>query len=315
MNTEKTMNVTVITAIACLLLVAVPVPAQEVLHVQKISAAPSIDGKVDTIWDSVSPSIIKVEKIPDEIIEVNLQKQKGKYARNWEKTGFTEIRQIELKAVLTGNRIYFLARWQDDTRDNQHKPWVWQGDKKTGEYVAGKEREDRLVFMFPIKGTFDANMLSDKEGVVDVWQWKAARTNPVGIIHDKSHIYSKTPLKGKYSIHYTAVGSDIYISRPSDGGISPYKANKIDPFKYIGQTTPKYIPFVPENDDATDVQAKGAWQSGTWSVEAGRLLDTGHAETDTVFKPGQGTEMAIAVFNHSSDHFHAVSQVIKVVFD
>jgi hypothetical protein len=313
--TGDSMKAVFIITTAGLLFWATTGMAQEVLYVKKVPSAPSIDGNVDNLWNSVTPTVINVEKIPAAIIETNLEKQQGKYAKNWKKTSFTEIKEVELKAVRTDDKIFFLARWLDDTRDDQHKPWKWQGDRESGEYVTGKEREDRLSFKFPIKGTFDANMLSDKEGVADVWQWKAARTNPAGIIHDKSHIYSKTPLKGKYSSHFTASGSGIFLSRPGDGGISPYRTNKIDPFVYTEQMVPKYIPFVPDNDDAKDVSAKGVWASGKWTVEAGRNLDTGHRETDTVFDPAKDTLMAIAVFNHAGDHFHAVSQEIKVVFD
>jgi len=49
-------------------------------------------------------------------------------------------------------------------------------------------------------------------------------------------------------------------------------------------------------------------------VEAGRQLNTGHGTTDTVFDPGAETKMAIAVFNNVGDHFHAVSQTIKLVY-
>lgn len=217
--------------------------------------------------------------------------------------------------VYTEDSIFFLARWQDGTRDDQHKPWKWEGDKKTGEYIAGKEAEDRLAFMFPVKGAFTANMLSDNEAVVDVWQWKAARTNPAGIIHDKSHIYAKTAPKGTSSLHYTAAGNEIYVSRPDDGGVSPYKSNKIDPFIYQGDVVAQYIPFVPEDADAADVKAKGVWQDGAWTVETGRKLNTGNLETDSVFDPAKGSEMAIAVFNSTGDHFHAVSQPINIVFE
>lgn len=211
--------------------------------------------------------------------------------------------------------IYFLARWKDSTKDGQHKPWKWEGDKETGEYKAGKEREDRLSFMFPIKGEFHPNMLNDAERTVDVWQWKAARTNPAGIIHDKSHIYSKSPLKGTFSKHYTAAGTEVFVSRPGDGGVSPYKSNKVDPFVFQGEVVPRYIPFVPEAADASDVQAKGAWKAGVWTVESGRKLNTGHGATDTVFEAGVESKVAIAVFNSVGDHFHAVSQTIKLVYE
>jgi hypothetical protein len=310
------MKQALIILLALLFCGAVSVSAEEILIVSKVAAEPTIDGKTEALWDAAQPTTIKVEKIPEEVIAMNLAKQQGKYAKNWKKTKFTEISEVELKAVRTNDRIFFLARWKDDTKDDQHKPWKWQGDKETGEYVAGSEREDRLAFMFQLNGIFHPNVLYDNVGErsVDVWQWKAARTNPVGMIHDKSHIYSRVPLKGKYSMHYTEKGNEVYVSRPGDGGISPYKTNKIDPFVYQGDVVPRYIPFIPEKAGAADVKGKGDWQSGVWTVEAGRDLDTGFSNTDTVFNPAKDGEMAIAVFNHVGDHFHARSKTIKLVY-
>lgn len=308
------MKRTVIITLALLMSGISTAAAQEVLTVYKVSSAPAIDGTADSVWDKAQTTVVKVRRIPEDIVETNRTKQTGKYAKNWQKTKYTEISEVELRAVRTDDKIFFMARWQDGSRDDQHKPWKWQGDKETGEYVAGREREDRLAFMFPIKGQFHAIMLNDAERTVDVWQWKAARTNPAGILHDKSHRYSKSPLKGTFSKHYTAAGTEMYVSRPGDGGVSPYKSNKIDPFVYQGDMVARYIPFVPEDPDASDVKAKGAWQDGAWTVEAGRQLNTGHATTDTVFDPGAETKIAIAVFNNVGDHFHAVSQTIKLVY-
>ncbi len=289
--------------------------AQEAVKAKKVSQAPEVDGVAEAVWDSAPENVIKVSKIPEKIISTNKEKQKGKYAKNWAKSKYTTVPEVKLKVVYTDDSIYFLATWMDDSKDDQHKPWKWEGDKETGEYIAGKEREDRLSFMFPIKGDFAANMLSDGERTVDVWQWKAARTNSAGIIHDKSHNYSKTAPKGKFSTHYTASGNETYIARVSDGGKSPYKSNKIDPFEYQGDFVLQYNPYVPDAPDAADVKAKGVWENGSWTVETGRKLNTGHEETDSVFDPAKGTEMSIAVFNNVGDHFHAVSQVLKIVFD
>ena len=39
------------------------------------------------------------------------------------------------------------------------------------------------------------------------------------------------------------------------------------------------------------------------------------AETDTVFDPASGSHMALAVFDHTGDHFHAVSEVLTISFE
>lgn len=297
-----------------LVLFTLPALAQEVLHVKRVSAPPTVDGQMESVWDSAPSTVVNVTRIPEAVVAINREEQRGKYAKNWQKSKYTQVSEVELKAVYTEDEIFFLARWKDTTRDDQHKPWKWEGDKKTGEYVSGKEREDRIAFRFPINGTFTASMLDPVDAVVDVWQWKAARTNPLGIAHDKSHRYSRTEPKGTFSTHYAPDGSETYVSRPGDGGVSPYETNRIDLFTHQGGSVPHYLPKMPTDEDASDVKAKGIWKSEMWTVEIGRRLDTGHGETDTVFDPARETAMTVAVFDHVGDHFHAVSDVIRVVF-
>ncbi|MCU7918606.1 MAG: hypothetical protein KZQ95_09640 [Candidatus Thiodiazotropha sp. (ex Epidulcina cf. delphinae)] len=288
--------------------------AGETLYVAKTASAPTVDGVPESVWEGAQEIVIPLTKIPQGVIDANIQQQKGKYAKKWKKTNYTQITELRLKAVYDGERIFFLAHWKDDSKDDQHKPWKWEGDQASGEYLSGKEREDRLSLMFPISGAFDPNKLSGNEMVADVWQWKAARTNSVGLIHDKSHVISKAKPTGKSAAHYTSAGEIIYVARPGDGP-SPYKSNKIDPFTYQGDLLPKYIPTRPDDNDATDVSAKGVWADNGWTLEIGRNLDTGHKASDTRFDPSKGSSMAAAVFNHVGDHFHAVSDVIQVVFD
>jgi len=300
--------------LAVVFVVASSAFAGEVVHAKKASA-PTIDGVAEGVWNGVPGTTIKIDRIPEALVSVNKKHQTGKYAKHWKSTQYTEISEMELKAIYTDDSVFFLARWKDDTKDDQHKPMKWTGGKDDGEYIDGPEREDRLSMRFPISGDFNACMLSPVEYVADVWQWKASRVNGLGILHNKSHHYTKTEPKGKFSTHYTADGSPIYVSRPGDGGVSPYKSNKVDPFTYQGDVVRKYIPEMPDNADATDVKAQGAWKDGYWTVEMGRKLDTGNHETDTVFETSRENLMDVAVFNHVGDHFHSSSGIVKLVFD
>ncbi|MBI5442211.1 MAG: hypothetical protein HY900_13495 [Deltaproteobacteria bacterium] len=289
--------------------------ADLVLHASRVAQAPQVDGVADGPWANAPSLTVQVERIPEAIVLANREKQKGKYAKQWEKTDYTKGTAVELKAVYTDQEVFFLARWQDPTRDDQHKPWKWKGDQKLGEYAAGSESEDRIAFRFPISGEFSANMLAGIEGVHDVWQWKAARSNPAGLIHDKIDRFARAEPKGTFSTHYTVEGKEVYLSRPDDGGVTPYRTDKIDPFLYRGDLVLQYVATVPDASDAADVKAKGVWADGYWLVEIGRKLVTGHPDTDAVFDPGKGSTTAVAVFDHAGDHFHAVSGVIQLVFD
>ncbi len=284
------------------------------LEVVKTSVVPEIDGVEDSVWASAPELTVQVAQVPAAIIAKNKEMQTGKYAKNWTKAKPNATTDVKLKALYSDDMIFIRAKWADNSMDDQHKPFKWEGSKDDGEYIAGKEREDRLAFQFPIKGEFSANMLAEVESVVDVWQWKAARTNAAGVIHDKTHIRSMKQLTGKFSTHYSAGGKEIYVARPGDGGKSPYKSNKIDPFEYQGDVIAQYVPLVPDVADAADVKAKGVWKDGFWTVEIARKLDTGNHDTDSVFDPAKGSKSAIAVFDHAGDHFHAASDIFDLTF-
>ncbi len=286
----------------------------DTLTVTKAASVPEIDGVEEAAWASAPETVIIVSQVPDTVIAKNKEMQAGKYAKNWTKSKPNATTEVSLKAMYSEDMIFIRAKWADSSKDDQHKPFKWEGSKEDGEYLSGKEREDRLAMQWPISGEFNSNMLAEVDAVVDVWQWKAARTNAAGIIHDKSHIRSTKPLTGKFSTHYSASGKEVYVARPGDGGVSPYKSNKIDPFEYQGDMVVQYIPTVPDVADATDVEAKGKWDAGFWTVEIARKLDTGNHATDTVFDSAKKTQTAIAVFDHAGDHFHAVSNEIDVVF-
>jgi len=288
--------------------------AAEVLRVSSSDSAPVVDGKLDALWANAEELVIPLNPIPKAVVEANKAKATGKYAKKWQTDKPASVNELRLKAVRFGDRIFFSATWRDANGDDQHKPWKWQGDKKTGEYMAGKEREDRIALVFPISGTFSPNKLSGEPMSVDVWHWKAARTNAIGLAHDKSHVTSRDKPAGKAAAHFTADGEPIYVSRPGDGP-SPYASNNIDPFTYQGDQIAKYLPKRPDHADALDVAAKGQWSNGAWIVEFARKLDTGHGETDTVFVPGSDTRLAVAVFDHSGDHYHVVSDEVSVTVE
>ena len=82
------MKQVLIIILALLLGSAASVSAQEALqtlYVSKIANEPTLDGTAEALWDAAQPTVIKVDRIPEEIVAVNLEKQQGKYAKNWKK--------------------------------------------------------------------------------------------------------------------------------------------------------------------------------------------------------------------------------------
>ena len=148
----------------------------DVLSVSKVTQIPTIDGiSDDSVWSQTPALIVSVYEV--------VGKDKGR--ENF----------VTMKAIYNQTHICILAEWLDKTKDDTHKSWVWNVEKKT--YTKGKDLEDVFSISFPIEGQFTGNMLSPVECTWDVWYWKAARTNPSGYAMDKHHIHTFRQPKGK----------------------------------------------------------------------------------------------------------------------
>ncbi len=280
------------------LVLAEPSPRPEptatplVVKVVKLSASPAVDGStVD--WDSV-PAI----KIP--VRPAYNNDPKSVYGKG----------EALLKAGYFGNKVYFLAQWKDSTKNATHKSYVW--DKEQQRYKAGKDREDRFIFKFFIKGKYSTNPLAGWPSVSDVWHWKAYRSNGAGLAHDKSHVVANTKIPK--SKKYTAVnGKTVWFSRPSDKGDPLYESKRYT--EKVEDVMPKYIPKSNVSGSVADVKAKGVWTNGMWTLELARKFDTGDHESDVVFKTKASVKGAIAVFNGVGDWHHSISDTLLYKFE
>jgi hypothetical protein len=217
---------------------------------------------------------------------------------------------VTLRAVRTATHVYLLAEWADATQDDAaHKPWVWSADK--GAYVEGPEREDMFSVAFEHTGRFVADMLSGQEGVWDVWQWKATRTNPQGYAMDRTHRYTREKPEGKAKEHKDHGGLPIWIARPEDAGETVEKKQAAPAFKGE-ERVPQYLAGSPTGS-AADVKAKGAWKDGRWTLEFERRLDTGHAD-DRAFDGKRSCAMAVGTHDRTGEMDKA-SEAIELFFE
>ncbi|MBI2901101.1 MAG: hypothetical protein HYY17_13020 [Planctomycetes bacterium] len=244
----------------------------------RVAAAPKIDGVADdAAWRDAPGLEIAVSR--------PLPPDKGKST------------QVILKSVHTDTHVYFLVRWKDETKDDAaHKPWTWSAEKNA--YVEGTEREDMFALAFELSGEFDDDMLSGKEAVWDVWQWKASRTNPQGYAMDRTHRYTRAKPEGKAKSCKDRGGKEIWIARPEDAGDTVEKKQPA-PKEKGDASVPQYLPGTPTGS-AADVRAKGTWTDGWWTLELERKLDTGH-EDDTRFDVGRTYKMAVSAHDRTGD--------------
>ncbi|MCI0536323.1 MAG: ethylbenzene dehydrogenase-related protein [Verrucomicrobiales bacterium] len=261
MNTTQTfLSILIASLLAVLGSVSSPAADAAKLVAAKVASAPVIDGKAtDALWQTA--------KLVEVIAKGVMPKTRG--------TSST----VTLRAAHTDTHLYLLVQWTDDTKsDAGHKTWVWDATKNA--YAEDADREDALSVAFEHTGPFTGNMLSGEE-MWDVWHWKAFRTNPQGFAMDRSHHYFDSQPVVKANKHTTKDGKDVWIARPEDA-CDTVEKKQAAPTENKGGRVPQYLHGTPTGS-AADVQAKGAWAGGKWTLELARKLDTGNAD-DTKFR-------------------------------
>ena len=265
----------------------------KVLTAVKVSKAPLIDGKIDSIWQKAKPIMVKDRRV-----------------------GAT----IELRAVYTDKEIFILARYPDKREDRMHKPWVW--DRELKAYKIGPQREDTFVIKWNMESKdVDLSNFADNDYRADVWYWKAFRTDPLGHASDKMHILSSE--KGRKAQEVKSrTGKIRYLHRLGDQGRGCYKRRVVT--TYQGDIVPSYKHTQPTGSRA-DVRAKGLWKDGYWTIEFSRALNTGH-DDDVAFNPSSKKRylFGVSIFglygepiDNSREYFYGqgrISEKLYLVF-
>lgn len=219
------------------------------------------------------------------------------------------VESVDLRAAVKDGRIYVLATWEDSTRNILHKPYKW--NESAGEYKKDKQKEDRFAISLRMSGDFSANKISGSPFEADIWHWKASRSNPAGIAHDKMWKVSNQPFE-KSKEWPTPDGGTIHMARLSDQGDRLYKPQKFDTKQ--DDIMNRYDVNLNAAGSIADVKAKGVWRDGRWYLEMSRKLDTGH-DDDAVIPVSGAIEIAIAAFNNVDGRKHSTSEIIVLHTD
>jgi len=242
--------------------------------------------------------------------------------------GMTGVSQATLQAAYDTKNVYFLLSWQDPTGTESIHKKAW--DYKAGTWKQRKEDEDRAYFVWNINASDwetaeictyahidDPNWPADietKMGTnfpqdrVDVWHWKATRSNPVGYAEDKYWVdatgatvlsyeggqvrRTRLPDRGTgfaASNKDTDTGLPTYMHRDDPGAnVSVLLVSEAVPFDpnagwKEGDTIPGYV-LRGGTGGIADVLASGKYVDGRWTVEFQRQLNSGDPD-DTVFQP------------------------------
>jgi hypothetical protein len=258
------------------------------------STPPVVDGVIDAAWDNAE--------------------------------SITTLKGVELKALYDADNIYFLAQWVDghNLMGGEAGPTesimknLWSHD---GESWSKSGNEDRFAFLWDAGDSFGAScanmchsdgIMATSDGNADVWHWKAHRTNPLGLTDDKwwssSCRGSDAKTISAYSDNINGTGDGPMYSGPitndnfiiiAEGGSTDDLGTDIN----IANTYPGYYlnaNATNSGESRWDVKTVGIFddQSGTWTVEFQRAMDTGNPD-DVVFTHDSEIDFSTTTFDNT----------------
>lgn len=166
---------------------------------------------------------------------------------------------------------------------------------------------------------------------VDLMQWRAARSNPVGMADDGYVLEYRLFDKGKkmfswnvdrktmtpkYMFDAAKVGSKALKVADIDENSKPHaviKEQNAVPYDanagwQEGDVLPgRLLTTSVEGSAGDNTSAKGMWKDGVWTVEFTRKLNTGHPEDDKIMKVGGVYTVGFAVHDDNvTTRFHHV---------
>lgn len=222
---------------------------------------------------------------------------------------FGDVKAAQLKVLYTDEDVLMRIRWADSSEDRLHRPWVWnenQGKYESGSQVedslflsfeVGCEWFPSLLsgYEFDYDGWHWMAGRSDPIGqAVDVvgamketaggnrlpyasrntqreWNLKFDDVND-GII-DESNLYQTWDrLDRKYEIwpvDNNTVYFGYWVDGRRNGSLARQLPPPVDPPSNLAELQPQFE-LLELQDNANDVQARGHWKDGFWTVELRR---------------------------------------------
>jgi hypothetical protein len=225
-----------------------------------------------------------------------------------------------VKALYTDEQVFIRVRWPDATENREHHPWTWNAD--LNRYVSGRQVEDSILLSFEAGCEWSPSLLQGYVYDFDGWHWLAARSDPVGQAWDIAGTVQDRQVPGlnfvRYPARYSGMDWNVKFIERNDPTIIHDEWYQLDRFYYhdrAGETVyvrsdpdqmqttnpalhldpPSTPPIDPDETypqfkavrltgDAGEVDAKGQWKDGYWTVEFRRdRLTPADTATDWVF--------------------------------
>ncbi len=283
-----------------------------ILSAHQTTAPVFIDGVAEPAWEHASELVVNV------------------------KDGSIGAVNVTLMALYDQQYLYILASWSDPTESVGKDIWAFTGKNWTvsgdEDRFAIFWNIDDSISGFNIAGCamlchgdrMHTNAPGEKG---DLWQWKAGRTNPVGYAEDQwidntvvegySHLSKEAALRSDSvgSILEALSGGSVRNSNEAENAPLYYKPKGKENFLLWeevekggvvkitnetfeeGFTVPGYFLRRPRGS-RDDIDAKGMWRDGKWTLEFRRKLQTEHPD-DAQFDVSRTYRFGIAVMDNS----------------
>ncbi|MFB3816928.1 MAG: ethylbenzene dehydrogenase-related protein [Candidatus Methylomirabilales bacterium] len=215
-----------------------------------------------------------------------------------------------------------------------HPYWGQQG-RKVGDIrkylLITRTGQDETGAWDRVKPAADLAALKAGGKFLDLWQWRAGRSNAVGYASDdwvleyrntdagRAPFFSRP--KPEFMFDEKAVGfraipeKELQARMGQAALIEGKTAAALNPQAAFatGDVLPQYLTRQPQGSGA-DVQAFGRYADGHWVVEMRRKLTTGNPD-DKALRPGRAYPFGFAIFDDTvSNRRHYVSLPLTVGF-
>ncbi len=213
------------------------------------AAAPAIDGSgEDKAWLAARP--VKAEARPSSGPPV----------------------EAELKALQDKESVYILVKWPAAQESRAQSPWVWNAALQL--YKPGEEMEDAFTFVWrdPL----------EKPRMLDVWVWRAGRTDPASSADD---MHSAIPWE-----RAPKDGAKAPLPLQFDAGSPCWTQTHHGDF--AGERLPRFAQRTPSGS-VGDLKARGHWAAGFWTLEISRRKSTGNPD-DLELREGADAFLSLA---------------------
>lgn len=314
-------------------------------------------GISQSIWRQTPGQTLESKKVSEQVADLDAVKDLA-----WDSARALKLRlangsgfdggttRLTLKSMYNDTHLFVLARWDDAVQDRRY--WPWKKTEQDWEHLVSEPTdetiyyEDKFSLIFPVEqnsafGRFGCSVYCHTRGEsrygykaasskVDVWHWKATRTDSMGYVDDKYWLGHDLTAKniGRFADPKEGNGS---VKNNSEDKTRPMmlpvgdeaefkgallRSNAVEYSEEAAAAIPAgaLVPGIvvePILGDRGDVKCSSLYENGTWTLYLMRALDTG-SEYDTAFVPGQRYDFGAAAFNHCAKRHAYNAQVYSL---